>query len=747
MTATTSANKSFFGRRFITDLASNRRLLIINIVLELLGLPVITGAALALMKISELEEANPTLDYDELYLLIIPFIMLGTVTIIVGILLGIVIALFHYDYLYRKSIVDMNYSLPLSTTQRFFADYLSGLCIYMIPAVCASILSLIIYATGSMFIDTSQISEILPNLIMMVVAELVGMVMLYTVSILSIVFCGSTFEAIYSVLAVNVMIPSVIACLWFAVISASSYGMVFENIVTSPLFTATSPIGVAAFILEFMSNSPRDTINGEMMQYYNSMFIRWIIVTVIMTVIYLAAAFLLNHFRKAESVSKPYVYKAFFYMIFGASVFCIMSLFISNGITSIPAVIMCAVGWFIMEVITRRGFKKFWTAPIGFIATVIGVYMICGFCNITNGFGASRRVPSAVSVESVNIGITNDAILPYDIEEVSFRDKDVIKSVIALNKEAVDRHFNFDNYSYDYIDFDEREDGYDNSTTINISYHTFYGTSTQRRYDVPSYMLADIIKGVLTSDEYASYAQSEIAYNLVNYAHEYSNADESENSNRPLRCTILNKLHQEALTKSFTRKEIDSISKAYEEDLKNMTESDLMEGNVYCYIGDYWVLDSFENTKEALGVDIAPIDITAIDNTSTYSSGFSISKYPTIYYDVRETFEQKEDLEHQPFSVLRNHYYYDYDSNDNERFAKLDTLVSIFPTSNYYYNGYDYESETPVRANKYLEKLIETAKPIVIGEKPIAMIRSNGYQLYIIDTKENRELIKKYYNS
>lgn len=747
MTATTSANKSFFGRRFITDLASNRRLLIINIVLELLGLPVITGAALALMKISELEKANPTLDYDELYLLVIPFIMLGTVTIIVGILLGIVIALFHYDYLYRKSIVDMNYSLPLSTTQRFFADYLSGLCIYMIPAVCAFILSLIIYATGSMFIDTSQISEILPNLIMIAVAALVGMVMLYTVSILSIVFCGSTFEAIYSVLAVNVMIPSVIACLWFAVISASSYGMVFENIVTSPLFTATSPIGVAAFILEFMSNSPRDTINGEMMQYYNSMFIRWIIVTVIMTVIYLAAAFLLNHFRKAESVSKPYVYKAFFYMIFGASVFCIMSLFISNGITSIPAVIMCAVGWFIMEVITRRGFKKFWTAPIGFIATVIGVYMICGFCNITNGFGASRRVPSAVSVESVNIGIANDAILPYDIEEVTFRDKDVIKSVIALNKEAVDRHFNFDNYSYDYVDFDKLEDGYDNSTTINISYHTFYGTSTQRRYDVPSYMLADIIKGVLTSDEYASYAQSEIAYNLVNYAHEYSNSDEAENSNRPLRCTILNKLHQEALTKSFTRKEIDSISKAYEEDLKNMTESDLMEGNVYCYLGDYWVLDSFENTKEALGVDIAPIDVTEIDNTSTYSSGFSISKYPTIYYDVRETFEQKEDLEHQPFSVLRNHYYYDYDSNDNERFAKLDTLVSIFPTSRYYYNGYDYESETPVRANKYLEKLIETAKPIVIDEKPIAMIRSNGYQLYIIDTKENRELIKKYYNS
>ena len=91
-----------------------------------------------------------------------------------------------------------------------------------------------------------------------------------------------------------------------------------------------------------------------------------------------------------------------------------------------------------------------------------------------------------------------------------------------------------------------------------------------------------------------------------------------------------------------------------------------------------------------------------------------------------------------------NHYYYDYDSNDNERFAKLDTLVSIFPNST---DFYDSESEIPVRANKYLEKLIETAKPIVIDEKPIAMIRSNGYQLFIIDTKENRELIKKYYNS
>ncbi len=760
MTATTSANKSFFGKRFLTDLAENKKILIINFVLEILGLPIITAVILTMIKISELEEKFPDSNYEDTYLIIIPFLLLGIGTFCISMFLGIVVSLFHFDYLYRKPIVDMHYSLPLNSSQRFIADYFSGLCIYIIPAIISVITSIIIYVSGSSVIENTDLMKAFPVILELAAALIVGMVMLYTISILSIVFCGSTFEAIYSIIAVNVMIPSVIACIWFAVISASSYGMVFENIVSSPLFTSTSPIGAIVFIYIFMFESLPASLNDDKLQYFNSMFIQWIIVAVIMTVVYFAAAFLLNRFRKAESVSKPYVYKAFFYIIFGASVFCIMSLFISNGLSSIPAVIMCAVGWFIMEVITRRGFKKFWTAPLGFIATVIGVYMICGFCDLTNGFGASRRVPPAISVESVTFETEYDSsVLPYDIKDIKFRDKDVIKAVTALNKEAVNRHFSFDDYDYEYFDPAGTSDAYNNSITVRMNYHTYYGTNVARKYEVPTYMLADVASAILTSDEYADYASEQIAYGIINgsgYTPSPNNAyytdlDSALKSNHSFKCPIFNKLHKISLTTAYSSKEVQEIRKAYAEDLKNMTASDLKESNVYCYISDFWVLDSFENTKEALGIDLAPIDITTLENNSSdyYSSdGFSISKYPTVYFDVKESFEQAQDRKRRPFSIFTGYYEY-YDHSDNNRYAKLDTIVHIFPLDRYYgYSSYNnYDTDTTLRINSYLEDLIEVAKPIVIDEKPVAVISCEGYQLYIIDTPENRDLIKKYFKN
>ena len=75
--------------------------------------------------------------------------------------------------------------------------------------------------------------------------------------------------------------------------------------------------------------------------------------------------------------------------------------------------------------------------------------------------------------------------------------------------------------------------------------------------------------------------------------------------------------------------------------------------------------------------------------------------------------------------------------------------MHIFPLDRYYgYSSYNkYDTDTTLRINSYLEDLIEVAKPIVIDEKPVAVISCEGYQLYIIDTPENRDLIKKYFKN
>lgn len=749
MTATTSAaTKNYFGKRYLTDILENKKVLIINFVLELLGLPMLSIVGLIGMFYDE--HLDDTSKYYNITVLLIPFIMIAVGTIIISLLLGFVLALFHFNYLYRKPVVDMHYSLPLSNTQRFFSDYLSGLSIYLVPVLIAIILSFIILGVGSVFIDMKEFWQVVPNIFKAGLIVLVGMVMLYTISVFSIVFCGSTFEAIFSIIATNTMIPATIACVWLAIITTSSYGMVGESIFYSPVFTATSPFGAVIFFFMYISDGIDDIITYGMNSYYNSMYIRWMIVAFIVIAVYLAAAFLLYKLRKAESVSKPYVYKAFFYAISTMAVFCIISLLIASGINIIVAavagIIICGIGWFIMEVIARRGFKRFWTAPIGFAAAVCGVFLICGICKVTDGFGAPRHVPAAISVESVSISSYDSNILPHRYNDISFRDKDVIKAVTAFNNDAVDRHFKFDKYSYNSIsDIDTDYDRYD-SQRVEITYQTIYGSTVKREYTVMSSMLSDVVEAILTSDEYAQLAVEDISLNAANTANRnktYRTLSEINRDKTGGKLSVSNKLYQNVQTLSLNHKSLKELTEAYRKDLENMTPEQLREGNVCCYFGSYWVLDSFDNTLSFLAdrdVSIPQIDGSDLDNSYTTNTNTRLVYKPRFYSTPKEFFGKDD-------SKRSRYYYYDdgyYNGADMTRFSEIDSITSAFAEGDSHYY-YDDEFDDIDYSSDELILLFNAATPIVINEKPIAIIHYGGHTFYIHDTAENRALLRKYY--
>ncbi|MDO4863598.1 MAG: hypothetical protein Q4A05_05450 [Ruminococcus sp.] len=746
MTATTSAaTKNFFGKRFLTDILENKKVLIINFVLELLGLPVVSVVVLIITYLEKLQEKSEV--YIDYSIMLAPFIFIGVATIVISILLGFVIALFQFNYLYRKSLVDMNYSLPLSSTQRFFSDYLSGLAIYLVPVAIAVVLSFVILTVGNVFIDIENFWSIIPHVIKSGMIVIVGMIMLYTLSVLAIVFCGSTFEAIFSIIAVNAMIPATIGCVWLAIVTTSSYGMVGSSIFYSPVFTATSPIGATVFFFMYMFEAVDMSYDGVYTSYYDSMYIRWMVVALVVTVVFLAAAFLLYKLRKAESVSKPYVYKAFFYVIGAACVFCIMSILIATGINLISAVIsgiiICGIGWFIMEVIARRGFKRFWTAPLGFIAVMCGVFLICGVCRVTDGFGAPRHVPAALSVESVSISTNDRSVLPYDVAEVEFRDRDVIKAVTALNKDAVDRHFNFDKYTYNDIDkIDSEYDRYD-VQFVEITYQTIYGSTVKREYSVMSFMLSDVIEAVLCSDEYAAKASEEVALEAVNntnsgkYYGSYATAKREKAGGR---LAVFNKLNSQTATVALRAESLDEFKEAYNKDLKAMTPEELREGRVYCYLPDnYWVLDSFTNTKAFLAdhdIEVNEVSATDINNDSYGNNQVEIIYMPRFYSRPKAFFGESD-------RYSRYSYSYYYDGDDINKYSEVDAITSAFPDSDSYYGDYDLYYDT--NSSEFSAKLVNEATPIIIGEKPIAIVHIGSNTCYVRDTNENRELLKLYY--
>lgn len=711
----TSSKKNFFGTRYLNNISGNKRHLIINIVLEILGLPVLSVIAIIgfYFENATYHDTGYYELQDKVMSACLPFAVLAIATISISIVMGIVIALFHFSYLYKKTIVDMHYSLPLSSTQRFFADYLSGLTIYIAPAVGAIILSLIISGIGSIFVDMSEFWEVVPAILKLCLVVIIAMIQLYSMSIFAITFCGSTFESVFGIFAFICMIPATIACLWLAITETSGFGIDGDAILMKNIFTSTSPVGAFSF---FMNYAAEAMYYSDDFSYYTSLYTKWILFTLLFNVIYTGAAYLLYKYRKAEDVSKPYVYKSFFYAVMTMAVFCILSLFITYDGFVIAGIVICAVGWFIMEVITRRGFKKFWTAPIGFAAAVVSVFVICQVCKVTDGFGASKHIPSAISIE--NVKISSSALEAY--EGINFRDKDVIKSAVELNKEIIDRHFNPEDYTYEPVsDYDNTLGSYTDDINISFEYSTITGSLVMRSYYINSGMSGELIKAILLSDEYAEYTAGRIGITNV--------YDSGNNVIRRYTVDIYDKLKINSDTRTLTQKQTEELRKAYEQDMKNMTEEDLKNPDIYCFINDIWVLDTFENTIAVLDADIEPLSQYNIGTTF-----IPIITEPVFETDVQYYIEQQG-----------TDYYHSY-NNKGYDFTKSETITNIYPK--YIYNDSESFKKSLSANNDDAIELLNRFTPIIIGEMPVAVIKVNETLFFLPDRNDNAELLEKVTN-
>ena len=60
----------------------------------------------------------------------VAFILISIFCLAAAVLCGIIIAVNNFSYLYKKSQVDMIYSLPIKKKFKFLSDYASGLVIY-----------------------------------------------------------------------------------------------------------------------------------------------------------------------------------------------------------------------------------------------------------------------------------------------------------------------------------------------------------------------------------------------------------------------------------------------------------------------------------------------------------------------------------------------------------------------------------------------------------------------------------------
>lgn len=589
-----------FWANFNMNLKSLKKILIVMCALHVLGLPLLMISGIS----SSINTKSTTTIFS--YSSMIGFVPLSICCLALALLCGFIIALNSFDYLYKKSKVDMIYSLPLTIKQRFLSDYLSGLCAYIIPYVISVIVAFIIHGLAcfglSEWAKITASDGITSIMIKLSLCGLFIMIMFYTLTVLVTSCCGSMFEVIAYNILINGLIPGVIAVL-LLVFFGDLYGIDISDYLLTYI-SNSSPVGTCIGVVEILTDNSNISI-----------WIRWYILTFITDVIYFFIAYFLYSKRKAEDVSKPFVFKAFYYVTMTTITFIIIALMIYTDDMDFvaPMLFFSAIVYFICEVITNRGFKKFGFSVLRYIATVCGVVAFCLILKGTNGFGMENSVPSASSVKSVTInysGIYNESI-----DNVTFTDKQSIQTIIDFHKDAVSNRFTSyipDDY-YNYYDDDYEINDYYNS--VRIVYTTTLGNKISRNYSI-SFEQLMLLKDLSVTKEYIESSVNEFKNSLLDG---YSNDTYSYDSDsyyttssftngqvpvedRQYQIYVGSKLQVNTQDyKNLTYSQIMELCECYAKDLQNRSLDDILTPNdTYCYLDGYIIFSSYEHTIKFL---------------------------------------------------------------------------------------------------------------------------------------------------
>ena len=465
--------------------------------------------------------------------------------------LGIFAAVDSFKCLHDKSVVDMKLALPMSNTQRFFSNFLSGLFTYLAPFLAAQVLSVLLCGYGCLFmdgrtfyritydysgtitrtVDTPYVCDIfgqaMPILLKLIAGGTLCMLMLYVITVLITICCGNKFEAIAYTILINILIPLTIACVLYSMYN-SLYGIDAEDIALK-FMLYTCVFGGIMASLDWASQ-------GDMLyvtEYINHGV--WALVFFLITAALFALCFFLYRKRRAEQVSKPFVFKLAYYIVLVCSMFCIISMFVAEGGELVPTIIISAIIFMIFEVVTNRGFKKFWMSIIKYVATFVAVVAIIKVSEVTDGFGAVTRVPSVSAVKSVEIdygGFYGDFVPSYDnatgktMPNYTIKDKANIETVVNAHQAIVDNYKENDvydeygNYNYDRM----------TSNNLTITYNLKIGGSFTRTYYGYSAKPAEILTAIDLSEEYKLQAAENYRNYILNiekYYEPYKQSTES----------------------------------------------------------------------------------------------------------------------------------------------------------------------------------------------------------------------------
>lgn len=607
MTQDNSANVSSVKESFITNAMrhnclmnckENIKLIIVQFVLHFAGAPLV----LLMLLINILTYGS---DDVEAYLVI------GTLTTGAGALSGIICALSAMPYLYRKHMVDMRLSLPMTTTERFVSDYFSGLVTYIAPFLSAQVFTWIFMLIGHVACDNKVFyderynysdyegwyctifSDVAPILLKATIGAVLLMLMFYALTVIVSDCCGSVFECVAYTAMANGLIPGVIAII--IAVSISSVSGLDEEVYIRELIPYTSPIGGAIGLVMAFSNDAYLIENGTLLPNPYT-FGTWFIGVFIAVIIYTLAAFFIYKKRRAEDTGKPIVFGLFYHIIVTMGIVSIVFIFMDDGELIVPMIIITAILYMVFHVVRNRGFAKFGKGVLTYVITLLSCCAAYFVVAATAFFGIADYVPSVSSVSEVYISYNGyfenasyydfggfDYYANDDASVFTIKDPENIAIVTEAHKIMTEDDYIHDTYNY-------------SGETIRIMYKLKSGRYVVREFECDDAEM-EVLARLDRTEEFKEYYANYVSNKFIQAKRTYEEGLASGDSVKNYYVSVAPKWMYEGYDYSDSRDMInyaylpadffDKMQSAMYNDLKNQTDEDYFR-----YEGKQWFISA-----------------------------------------------------------------------------------------------------------------------------------------------------------
>lgn len=412
MTAQNSTSKkSYFGSYIRYRIFKNKNLLILSFVFSAMYILLFTGCMMFctgfvndFINSGAVTEEGVSKTMGTVDVVMTTGKIITAISAAVLFILTIVVSNVMFSYNLKKCDGDMYLPLPLTTTQRFFADLISGSVICVLPLLLTGIVSTAMAALSGVTL-TSKIDEMLDksgsilniqelhaatNKMLfkdivgvagyMLIASVIVLLLVYAFCVMVNACAGRTADSvIYSLLGM------IVVALFMAAGISIVMGRVTSYLTNEEMFSLAmlaAPLGtVFSFVRSFAAGNSYDVYDSILDRHdvFTVFSLRNMTVIVLIFVIYLGLAYLATRLRKAEKTGSPFVFELPYHIItLGLVMSAIAWITGVTGLNShnttsfVTSIVITAILYFFAELTHGRKFRKMWQSLIRYVCAVIG---------------------------------------------------------------------------------------------------------------------------------------------------------------------------------------------------------------------------------------------------------------------------------------------------------------------------------------------------------------------------------------